>query len=39
MKVKLFGIPHFGREDEPYNNTKGKVYFVSLLSKMGFQSM
>ena len=30
MKVRLFGVPHFGREDEPYNNTKGKVYFVLI---------
>ena len=28
MKVRLFGIPHFGREDKPYNNTKGKIYFI-----------
>ena len=28
MKVRLFGIPHFGQEDKPYNNPKGKIYFI-----------
>jgi hypothetical protein len=28
MKVRLIGVPHFGREGELYNNVKGKVYFV-----------
>ena len=28
MKVRLFGIPHLGQEDKPYNNPKGKMYFI-----------
>ena len=28
MKVRLIGIPHFGQEDKPYNNPKGKMYFI-----------
>ena len=28
MKVRLFGIPHLGQEDKPYNNPKVKMYFI-----------
>ena len=30
MKVRVKGVPHFGQEGEPYNNTKGKVYFILI---------
>jgi hypothetical protein len=28
MKTRLIGVPHFGREDKTYNDTKSEVYFV-----------
>jgi hypothetical protein len=36
MKTRLIGVPHFGREDEPYNDTKGKVYSVLKEHKGNF---
>ena len=30
MKVTSIDVPHFGQEDKPYNNPKGKMYFILL---------
>jgi hypothetical protein len=28
MKVTSIDVPHLGQEDKPYNNPKGKMYFI-----------
>ena len=28
MKVTSIGVPYLGQEDKPYNNPKGKMYFI-----------
>ena len=28
MKATSIDVPHLGQEDKPYNNPKGKMYFI-----------